>query len=125
MPQQSSGLLSRTWTRLIAASQAEAEHLWGELFEHYRARLLVRIRYRLKSTAGVSLSAEDVLQDVYLRAFEIRERLKDPAGRGPIKWLNAISDRVLIEIVKRESRRLVSSVEDDAIPARTRTPSRK
>jgi RNA polymerase sigma factor (sigma-70 family) len=98
--------------------------LWGELFEHYRARLLVRIRFRMTPAVRSRIPPDDVIQEAYLRAFERRNRMTDPTGRGPMRWLGAICDRVLDEMLKRENRRMVASFDDAPEPARATTPSK-
>src|SRR5688572_20842654 len=110
MRDQGSDALSRTWTSLLAARDDAARVLWGELFEHYRTRLAVRIRFRLPATLRSRVAEDDIVQQVYARAFELRSRLTDASGRGPLRWLTAICDRVLAEIVKRESLRIVDGI---------------
>ncbi len=91
--------LDSTEAELVRASKAGDRLAFGQLYERY-ARMVHGILL-----AHVSYTdAEDLLQDVFLRALEQLESLRDPAAFGG--WLSAIARRAAADLHRKKWRLL-------------------
>lgn len=77
---------------------------FGELFQKYRPRLAVLIRYKLSESLRHTIEVDDVLQEVFLEAS------RDIAGfayRSPgsfMSWLSRIADHVIADEARAQAR---------------------
>jgi len=120
------GLLER-----ISGGDREA---FSPLFEKYRRRLAVLIHYRLGPELRGLVEVDDVLQEVFLRAFRQIEHFSYRSPGSFMNWLARIADHVLIDLARfhgREQRHAAGVVRfrsesnpQGPEPADTKTPSR-
>ncbi len=86
--------LDSTEAELVCASKAGDRSAFGQLYERYARTvhgvLLAHVCYS---------EAEDLLQDVFLRALEQLESLRDPGAFG--SWLIAIARRAAADLHRK------------------------
>lgn len=107
-----------TYDLLNRARQGTGEAL-SLLFERYRRRLAVLIRYKLRPEMRGDFDVDDLVQETLLRAY------KDLPGftyRSPgsfMRWLSAIADHTIADAVRYQGRARRNAGE----PARFRSES--
>jgi RNA polymerase sigma-70 factor, ECF subfamily len=126
------GLPSSTSALLEKAKTGDAEAL-SRVFERNRRRLSVLVHFKLGPRERQFAEAEDVVQEVYLRAFRAVDRFTYQSPGSLLRWLSSIADHVIADRARyrgREKRageevpfRSVSNPLGPE-PLDTRTPSR-
>ena len=121
-----------TFTLLEQAKAGNDEAL-SRAFEQYRRRLSVLVHFKLSPRAREFSEVEDVVQEVYLRAFRDLGRFHYESPGSFLRWLSAIADHAIVDRVRYLNRKRRAG---DAAPFRsasnplgpepadTRTPSR-
>ena len=79
-----------TLPNIVVRAQAGDGDAFGLLFEHFHSRVFGIVMQRLRNTA----EADEVTQEVFLRAFRKLEQLKEPAAFPG--WLCQIAVRLSI-----------------------------
>src|SRR5262245_26662280 len=86
--------------RVARLRRGDGEAL-GELFSHYRDRLLRLVQFRLPPRLRGRVDAEDVLQESYLAATaRLRHFLESPAGSFFV-WLRLVTLQTLTDIQRQ------------------------
>jgi len=105
----------------------------ARVFEQNRRRLLVLVHFKLGPRERQLAEAEDVVQEVYLRAFRALDRFQYQSPGSLIRWLSSIADHVIIDRSRYRTRERRAGEEvpfrsesnpAGPEPADTRTPSR-
>ena len=73
----------------------------AELFQHYRGRLERIVRFRLHPRLQGRIDAEDVVQDVWLRAEQRIGAFISEAAQGPFVWFRMIVGQALVDLHRR------------------------
>jgi len=106
---------------------------FDRLFEMNRRRLAVLIHYKLSLDKRRAENVEEILQEVFLAAFQDLNKFEYRSPGSFIRWLARIADHVITDEVRFQNRqkrraelqRLRSdSYPQGADPADTKTPSR-
>ncbi len=92
---------TRRIARAIAAGEQER---FEELYERVAPALFAWARLRLLDDLSKHIDAEDVVQEVWIRALEIFDRF-DPEGQPFRPWLFAVAKRVLMEAARQVRRK--------------------
>lgn len=92
------GHRSRTVVELVCAAQAGDREAFGELFERYRGPIVAAARQRL----GNSDEAEELAQEVFIKAMEKLDQLRVPEAFGG--WLRRIVHRMAVNRLARGGR---------------------
>ena len=79
-----------TLTNTVVRAQAGDSEAFGELVEHFQTRVYGIVMQRLRNTA----EADEVTQEVFLRAFRKLDQLKEPSAFAG--WLCRIAARLSI-----------------------------
>ena len=90
------GISGRTVAELVLAAQAGDRQAFGELFERYR----IQIFALAKRKVGDSDDAEELVQDVFIKAMQKIDQLRVPEAFGG--WLRQIVCRMAINRVTRK-----------------------
>ena len=123
---------SSTFALLEKAKAGDSEAL-SRVFEQNRRRLAVLVHYKLPPHQRQLAEAEDVVQEVYLRAFRAIDRFHYQSPGSLIRWLSSIADHVIVDRARYRSRERRAGEEvpfrSDSNPMGpepldTRTPSR-
>ena len=85
----------RTVVELVLAAQAGDREAFGLLFERYRGQIVAAARQRL----GDHDEAEELAQEVFIKAMEKLDQLRVPEAFGG--WLRRIVHRMAINRVTR------------------------
>jgi RNA polymerase sigma-70 factor (ECF subfamily) len=93
------------------------------LFDKYSRRLAVLIHYRLSDSLRANLEVDDVLQEVFLRAFRDIGSFQYRAPGSFMNWLSSIANHVIIDLARFQGRQQRQAV-DRREPVDTTTPSR-
>lgn len=101
-PSQSTRAIAR---RLIVASDSRRRELWGRMLMRCRTRLQVAIRHRMGPVLRRRYSVEDVFQEVGDRVLKRDESFVD--ATQPYAWLLAVTSRVICELARHATVRLV------------------
>lgn len=118
---------------LVGRAQQGAEDALSLLFERYRRRLAVLIRYKLGPEQRGQLDVDDLLQETLLRAYRGLPQFTYRSSGSFMHWLSSIADHAIADAVRyagRERRRgeevrfRSESNPDGPEPAVTLTPSR-
>jgi RNA polymerase sigma-70 factor, ECF subfamily len=83
------------------------------LFDQYSRRLAVLIHYRLSAELRASLEIDDVLQEVFFRAFRDIGKFEYRSPGSFMNWLSKIAGHVIIDLARfhgREQRQAVETV---------------
>lgn len=121
-----------TFTLLEQAKAGDDEAL-SRAFEKYRRRLAVLVHFKLSPRAREFSEIEDVVQEVYLRAFRDLGRFTYQSPGSFLRWLSSIADHVIVDRARYRGRERRAGEEvpfrsdsnpSGPEPADTRTPSR-
>jgi RNA polymerase sigma-70 factor (ECF subfamily) len=94
------------------ATHTKSDTRMKELIETHRLPL---IRFVLHLTRGEHHTAEDIVQETIIRAWQSQDRLPDDA-EGIRRWLRTVAHRLLIDHVRRQKVRrsdLSDNIEGD------------
>jgi RNA polymerase sigma-70 factor (ECF subfamily) len=123
---------SSTSALLDQAKAGDADSL-SRALERNRRRLTVLVHFKLGPRARQLSDAEDVVQEVYLRAFRAIGQFTCESPGSLLRWLSVIADRVIVDRARYQGREKRAGEE---VPFRspsnplgpepldTRTPSR-
>jgi RNA polymerase sigma-70 factor (subfamily 1) len=92
-----------TFTLLEQARAGDRQAL-SRTFEKYQKRLSVLVYFKLGSEARAFSEVEDVVQDVFLRAFRDLERFQYQSPGSFLRWLSSIVDHVIIDRLRYQNR---------------------
>ena len=102
-------------------------------FERYQRRLAVLVHFKLNPGARALSEVEDIVQEIYLRAFRDIDRFSYQSPGSFFRWLSSIADHVIVDRVRywNRGRRAGEEVPfrsatnpAGAEPADSKTPSR-
>src|SRR5579872_1431508 len=94
---------SSTFALLEKAKSGDSDAL-SQVFERNRRRLTVLVHFKLGAQERHMGEAEDVVQEVYLRAFRSIDRFQYQSQGSLIRWLSSIADHVIIDRGRYRSR---------------------
>jgi RNA polymerase sigma-70 factor (ECF subfamily) len=123
---------SSTFALLEKAQAGDAEAL-SQALERNRRRLTVLVHFKLGPRARQLSDAEDVVQEVYLRAFRAIGQFTCESPGSLLRWLSAIADHVIVDRTRYSGREKRAGEEvrfrsesnpAGPEPADTQTPSR-
>ena len=118
---------------LLDQAKAGDEAALSRAFEKYRRRLAVLVYSKLSPATRDYSEVEDVVQEVYLRAFRDLGRFSYQSPGSFLRWLSAIADHAIVDRARyrNRERRAGDEVpfrsESNPLgpdPADTKTPSR-
>ena len=89
-------LRSSTSALLERAKAGDADAL-SQALERNRRRLTVLVHFKLGPRARQLSDAEDVVQEVYLRAFQAIPRFTSESPGSLLRWLSAIANHVIVD----------------------------
>ncbi len=92
-----------TFTLLEQARAGDRQAL-SRSFEKYQKRLAVLVYFKLSSEARAFSEVEDVVQDVFLRAFRDLDRFQYQSPGSFFRWLSTIADHVIIDRLRYQNR---------------------
>ncbi len=98
--------VSRSEAGLAVRLKAREEEAFEELYQHFGRRILGACRRILKEEE----SARDALQETVLRIFLTRSHFRGDSRLWT--WINRITVNVCLEMIRREKKNVVNSVED-------------
>ena len=87
---ESDTMTTDTLSNIVVRAQAGDRNAFGELVEQFQSRVYGIVMQRLRNTA----EADEVTQEVFLRAFRKLDQLKEPAAFAG--WLCQIAARLSI-----------------------------
>lgn len=113
---------------LARRARAGDEEAFRALFERYRTRLAVLVRYRISPELRGRIGIDDVVQETFLAAWKDLPRFE---YRGPgsfLRWLSGIAAHRILDLAREAERarrdaRLETGF-DGHEPAGSQTPSR-
>jgi RNA polymerase sigma-70 factor, ECF subfamily len=110
-----SEFVAREEADLVARCHAGEERAWHELVDRYSSYVYaIAVRgFRLDHE-----TAEDVFQEVFARAYERLDQLRDPGALRP--WVAQLTRRIAIDQLRR--RRDEVPLADDDVPAADQHP---
>ena len=118
-----------TFTLLLAGDDQSL----ARVFEKYRRRVTVLVHFKLSPGERQFSDVEDVVQEVFLRAFRDRDGFSYQAPGSFLRWLSTIADHVVVDRARyrHRERRAGEEVPFRSVsnplgpePADTKTPSR-
>ena len=118
---------------LIERSKAGDADAFGRLFEINRRRLSVLIHYKLSVDKRRPENVEELLQEVFLAAFEDLHKFEYRSPGSFFRWLARIADHMVTDGVRFQNRQKrkaeierlrTDSYPQGADPADSKTPSR-
>jgi RNA polymerase sigma-70 factor (ECF subfamily) len=96
LPRSTSALLEK-------AKDGDADAL-SQALERNRRRLTVLVHFKLGPRARQLSDAEEVVQEVYLRAFRAIGRFTSESPGSLLRWLSAIADGVIADRARYQGR---------------------
>jgi RNA polymerase sigma-70 factor, ECF subfamily len=118
---------------LLTRARSGNQDALSLVFEKHRRRLVVLVHFKLGSSGREFADAEDVVQEVCLRAFRDIGRFSYQSRDSFFRWLSSIADHVIVDRIRYQRRecRVGEEVrfrsESNPLgpePADTKTPSR-
>jgi RNA polymerase sigma-70 factor (ECF subfamily) len=118
---------------LLEQARSGSEEALSRVFEKHRRRLAVLVYFKLGSRGREFADAEDVVQEVCLRAFRDIDGFSYQSRGSFFRWLSAIADHVIIDRIRYQERECRAGEEVrfrsesnplGPEPADTKTPSR-
>jgi RNA polymerase sigma-70 factor (ECF subfamily) len=94
---------STTSALLERAKSGDTEAL-SQALERNRRRLTVLVHFKLGPRARQLSDAEDVVQEVYLRAFRAIDRFTYQSPGSLLRWLSSIADHVIVDRARYRGR---------------------
>jgi RNA polymerase sigma-70 factor (ECF subfamily) len=89
---------------LLGRARQGREDALSLLFERYRRRLAVLIRYKLGAEWRGKLDADDLVQETLLRAYRDLPRFTYRSPGSFMHWLSAIADHTIADAVRYAGR---------------------
>ena len=94
---------------------------FDELVQIHQSRLKTFVQSRIGSDLKQSLDAEDVLQDAFVRSFELIDRFTWKGEESFFRWLTAIAGHLIWNASQKRCRdtlRLVTDIPGGVSPSR-------
>jgi RNA polymerase sigma-70 factor (ECF subfamily) len=122
-----------TTSALLERAKAGDTEALSQALERNRRRLTVLVHFKLGPRARQLSDAEDVVQEVYLRAFRAVDRFTYQSPGSLLRWLSSIADHAIVDRAryrgreKRAGEEVPFRSESNPLgpePLDTRTPSR-
>ncbi len=85
-------VMEKSTEQLVSAAQGGDRKAFDTLAERYRPRLTRQIQARLSESARGKLTAEDVIQETFLRAFSSMARFRWNGDESFYRWLASIAE---------------------------------
>ena len=98
---------------LVTRAQGGDREAFDELAERYRGRIAALISSRLGDQLARRVDMNDLLQEVFLRAFSSLPRFHWSGDEAFFRWLSVIARHVLQETARREGRELLLPSDED------------
>ena len=108
---------------LVARAQEGDRAAFDELVDRYRARVASLLRARLGGYLRTRVDVEDLLQEVFLRAFSCLTQFRWSEDEALFRWLSTIAGNVVHEIARIEKRELLLP-SDENLDTREVSPTR-
>ncbi|SPE24841.1 putative ECF RNA polymerase sigma-E factor [Candidatus Sulfopaludibacter sp. SbA3] len=89
---------------LLEQARAGDEQALSRAFEKYQKRLAVLVHFKLSPQARAFSDVEDVVQEIFLRAFRDLGRFEYQSPGSFLRWLSAIADHVIVDRVRYQNR---------------------
>jgi RNA polymerase sigma-70 factor, ECF subfamily len=89
---------------LLEQARAGDEQALSRAFEKYQKRLAVLVHFKLSPQARAFSDVDDVVQEIFLRAFRDLQRFEYQSPGSFMRWLSAIADHVIIDRVRYQNR---------------------
>jgi RNA polymerase sigma-70 factor, ECF subfamily len=89
---------------LLQRAQQGAEDALSLLFERYRRRLAVLIRYKMGAESRAKFDADDLVQETLLRAYRDLPQFTYRSPGSFMHWLSAIADHAIADAVRYAAR---------------------
>jgi len=89
---------------LLERAKAGDEAALSRAFEKYRRRLIVLVHSKLATDARQFSDVEEVVQEVYVRAFRDLDRFSYQSPGSFLRWLSAIADHAIVDRVRYRNR---------------------
>ena len=115
-------VMEKSTEQLVSAAQGGDRKAFDTLAERYRPRLKRQIQARLSESARGKLTAEDVIQETFLRAFSSMPRFRWSGDESFYRWLASIAEYRIRNAAKKVGWRQLH-IEHEA-PAAGTSPSR-
>lgn len=118
---------------LLEQARAGDDAALSRAFEKHRRRLTVLVHFKLSSENRGFSEVEDVVQEVFLRAFRDLDRFSYQSSGSFLRWLSSIADHAIVDRVRYRNRERRAGQEVPfrsesnpmgPEPADTKTPSR-
>ncbi len=89
---------------LLEQARAGNRQALSRTFEKYQKRLAVLVYFKMSSETRAFSEVEDVVQDVFLRAFRDLDRFQYQSPGSFLRWLSAIADHVILDRLRYQNR---------------------
>jgi RNA polymerase sigma-70 factor (ECF subfamily) len=89
---------------LVDRFKAGDPEAFALIFERYRSRLVVLLRYRMSAQLKTTMEVDDVLQEVFLRAFQDLARFEYRGAGSVMRWLSALAEHILVDLARFQGR---------------------
>lgn len=103
---------------LLSRARQGAEDALSLLFERYRRRLAVLIRYKLGPETRAKLEPDDLVQETLLRAYRDLAQFNYRSPGSFMHWLSAIAGHVITDAVRYAGR---ARRQADEVPFRSQS----
>jgi len=74
------------------------------IFERYRGRLAVLLNYRMSERLKAAFELDDLMQEVFLRAFRDLPRFEYRGPGSVMRWLAALVEHVVVDLARAQGR---------------------
>jgi RNA polymerase sigma-70 factor, ECF subfamily len=98
---------------LVERAQKGDGDAFTMLFDRYSRRLAVLVHFRLSDSLRASIEVDDILQEIFIRAFRDIASFEYRATGSFMNWLASIANHVIIDLARfqgREQRRAVETL---------------
>ena len=89
---------------LVTKAQGGDHAAYERLVERYRGELRGAVRTRIGAHLRHKLDEEDLLQDVFTRAFQSIERFRWQGKDSFYHWLKGIAENLILKAAERQQR---------------------
>lgn len=98
---------------LVGKAQDGDRSAFDEIAERYRPRILALLRARLGEHLGTRVDVEDLLQEIFLRAFSSFRQFEWFEDESLFRWLATIARNLVLEVARREKREMLLPSDHD------------
>src|SRR3982751_2957298 len=89
---------------LLGKARNGADDALSLLFERYRRRLAVLVRFKVRPELRAKIDSDDIVQEVLLRAYRDLGKFTYRSPGSFMHWLSAIADHVIADAVRYQGR---------------------